>query len=283
MKKKAAVRRVRRIDVHSHVIPESIVDHKDAFGIAGRIVVITGGNRNIGRSIALTMAKVGASPIVLFRDDDKAAQAVCEEVAKGGGRAGMYQADLADVGRLKSVVKVIEKDFGSVDILVNNAAIRPNSKISQITIEEWDLVFATNLRAPFFLTQAVLPEMIRKKWGRIINIGGMDAYWGKSRRAHGVSAKLGLVGLTRAVASEVARFGITVNVVVPGTTDTVRPHPEWYPELKDDPKNTKEIEGTALKREGTREEVANVALFLASDQSSYVTGDRIICAGGKYM
>ena len=253
---------------------------KEAFGIAGRIALITGGGRNIGRSIALTMAQAGASPIILFRDDAKAAQAVCEEVARGGGRAGMYQADLADVGRLKSVVKEIEKNFDSVDILVNNAAIRPNSKISQITVEEWDLVFATNLRAPFFLSQAVLPAMIRRKWGRIINIGGMDAYWGKNRRAHGVSAKLGLVGLTRALANEVARFGVTVNVVVPGTTDTIRPHPEWYPELKTAFAERKRR--IPMGRLGLPQEVANACLFLASDLASYTTAQELFVSGGAF-
>jgi NAD(P)-dependent dehydrogenase (short-subunit alcohol dehydrogenase family) len=249
-----------------------------AFGISGRIALVTGGGRNIGRSIVLTLARAGVVPVILYHKDAKAAEGVRAEVVGSGGRAGAYQADLADVARLKSVVGEIERDFGGVDILVNNAAIRPNTKISEITVEEWDLVFATNLRAPFFLSQAVLPGMVRRRWGRIINIGGTDAYWGKLRRAHGVSAKLGLVGLTRALATEVARFGVTVNVVIPGTTDTVRPHPEWYPELQTG--FAERRERIPMARLGTTQEVANAVLFLASELAGYATAQEFFMSGG---
>ncbi len=252
----------------------------NAFGIAGRIALVSGGNRNIGRSIVLTLARAGVTPLILYRDDETAAQKVCAEVIAIGARAGMYKADLADAGGLKNLVKNIEKDFGSIDILVNNAAIRPNTKISDITIEEWDLVFNTNLRAPFFLSQAVLPGMIRKRWGRIINLGGTDAYWGKLRRAHGVSAKLGLVGLTRAMAVEVARFGVTVNVVVPGTIDTQRPHPEWYPELATG--FAERLQRIPMARLGMPQEVANACLFLASELAAYSTAQELFVSGGSF-
>ena len=251
----------------------------NAFGIAGRIALVSGGNRNIGRSIVLTLAKAGVTPIILYRDDEKAAQKVCAEVVELGARSGVYQADLADAGCLKHLVQTIEKDFGSIDILVNNAAIRPNTKISDITLEEWDLVFNTNLRAPFFLSQAVLPGMIRKRWGRIINLGGTDAYWGKVKRAHGVSAKLGLVGLTRAMAVEVARFGVTVNVVVPGTIDTQRPHPEWYPELATG--FAERLQRIPMARLGVPQEVANACLFLASELAAYSTAQELFVNGGS--
>jgi NAD(P)-dependent dehydrogenase (short-subunit alcohol dehydrogenase family) len=228
----------------------------------------------------LALAAAGVTPVILFRQDEGAARQVCAEIADLGAHGGMYQADLADVERLRQIVKELEKTFGGVDILVNNAAIRPNSKISEITVQEWDQVFAANLRAPFFLSQAVLPAMIRKGWGRIINIGGTDAYWGKVRRAHGVSAKLGLVGLTRALAGEVARFGITVNVVVPGTIDTVRPRPEWYPGLESGfPERKQRI---PMGRLGRPQEVANACLFLASELSSYSTGQEFFVSGGAF-
>ena len=251
----------------------------NAFGIAGRIALVSGGNRNIGRSIVLTLARAGVTPLILYRDDEKAAQKVCAEVAELGARSGMYQTDLADAGCLKNLVQTIEKDFGGIDILVNNAAIRPNTKISDITLEEWDLVFNTNLRAPFFLSQAVLPGMIRKRWGRIINLGGTDAYWGKVKRAHGVSAKLGLVGLTRAMAVEVARFGVTVNVVVPGTIDTQRPHPEWYPELATG--FAERLQRIPMARLGVPQEVANACLFLASELAAYSTAQELFVNGGS--
>jgi NAD(P)-dependent dehydrogenase (short-subunit alcohol dehydrogenase family) len=250
------------------------------YGLTGKIALVTGGSRNIGRSIALTLAAAGATPIVLFREDERAARAVCDAISNTGGRAGMYRAELTDVPGLRRVVQEIERDFGAVDILVNNAAIRPRTKISAITVEEWDRVFASNLRAPFFLSQAVLPGMIRNKWGRIVNVGGVDAYWGKPLRAHNVSAKLGLVGLTRALANEVARFGVTVNAVIPGNVDTVRPHPEWYPDLGKI--QAERRERIPMARIGAVQEVANACLFLASDLSAYTTAQEFFVSGGAY-
>ena len=249
-----------------------------SFGIANRAAVVSGGNRNIGRSIVLTLAKEGAKPVILYRDGADEANKVCAEVAALGIKAAMYKADLADTASLAPLVKKIEQEQGGIDILINNAAIRPNTKISKITLEEWDLVFNTNLKAPFFLSQAVLPGMIARKWGRIINIGGTDAYWGKVRRAHGVSAKLGLVGLTRAMALEVARFGVTINVVIPGTIDTQRPHPEWYPELKTG--YAERLERIPMARLGDTQQVANACLFLASDLASFTTAQELFASGG---
>lgn len=248
------------------------------FGITGRVAVVTGGNRNIGRSIVLTLAKQGAVPIVVYREGAQEAKKVCEEAEALGARAAMYQADLADTASLAPLAKKIESEHGSIDILVNNAAIRPNTRISKITLAEWNTVFDTNLKAPFFLSQAVLPGMIERKWGRIINIGGTDAYWGKVRRAHGVSAKLGLVGLTRAMALEVARFGVTINVVIPGTIDTQRPHPEWYPELKTG--YAERLERIPMARLGQPQQVADACLFLASELASFTTAQELFASGG---
>jgi 3-oxoacyl-[acyl-carrier protein] reductase len=250
----------------------------EAYGIAGKVALVTGGSRNIGRSTALALAAAGVHTAVLYHQDEKAARKVCEEIAAQGVRAACYAADLADVERLRAVVKEVEAALGEVDILVNNAAIRPNPKFSEITVEDWDRVFATNLRAPFFLCQAVLPGMIRKSWGRIVNLGGTDAYWGKVRRAHGVAAKLGLVGMTRALALEVARFGVTVNVVVPGTIDTVRPRPDWYPGLETG--FADRLERLPMARLGKPEEVADACLFLASERAGYTTGQELFVSGG---
>lgn len=250
----------------------------NSFGLKGRIAVVSGGNRNIGRSIVLTLAKEGATTVVLYREGADEAKQVCAEVAALGGRAAAYRADLADTPSLAPLVKTIEKEVGAIDILINNAAIRPNTKISQITLEEWDLVFNTNLKAPFFLSQAVLPGMVKRQWGRIINIGGTDAYWGKVRRAHGVSAKLGLVGLTRAMALEVARFGVTINVVIPGTIDTVRPHPEWYPELKSG--YAERLQRIPMARLGQSQDVANACLYLVSELASFTTAQELFASGG---
>jgi 3-oxoacyl-[acyl-carrier protein] reductase len=255
-------------------------ERSDVFGIAGKVALVTGGNRNIGRSIALAFAGVGVTPVIVFHEDEAAATKVCAEIGETGVRTAMFQADLADVDRLREIVGEIEAAFGGVDILVNNAAIRPNSKISEITVEEWDRVFATNLRAPFFLSQAVLPGMVRRRWGRIVNIGGTDAYLSKPRRAHGVSAKLGLVGLSRALAVEVARFGVTVNTLVPGTIDTVRPHPEWYPGYETGFAERKER--IPMVRLGQPREVADACLFLASQLAGYTTAQELFVNGGAF-
>jgi 3-oxoacyl-[acyl-carrier protein] reductase len=250
----------------------------EAWGIAGKIALVSGGNRNIGRAIALALAGAGAHVAILYRQDEKAAREVCAEITALGVRAASFRADLADAERLRGVVKEVEAALGEVDILVNNAAIRPNPRFSEITIADWDQVFATNLRAPFFLSQAVLPAMIRKGWGRIVSLGGTDAHWGKVRRAHGAASKLGLVGMTRALALEVARFGVTVNIVVPGPIDTVRPRPEWYPDL--DTGFAERLQRIPMARLGRPEEVADACLFLASARASYTTGQELFVSGG---
>jgi len=249
-----------------------------AWGIAGKIALVSGGNRNIGRAIALALAGAGAHVAILYRQDEKAAREVCAEITALGVRAASFRADLADAEGLRGVVKEVEAALGEVDILVNNAAIRPNPKFSEITVADWDQVFATNLRAPFFLSQAVLPAMIRKGWGRIVSLGGTDAHWGKVRRAHGAASKLGLVGMTRALALEVARFGVTVNIVVPGPIDTVRPRPEWYPDLETG--FAERLARIPMARLGRPEEVADACLFLASARASYTTGQELLVSGG---
>lgn len=249
-----------------------------ALGISGKVALITGGGRNIGRAVALSLAGAGALPVVMYHEDERTARAVCGEIAAAGGRAGVCQADVGDVAQIRAVVAKVTAEFGDIDILINNAAIRPHSKISQISVEEWDRVLGVNLRAPFFLAQSVLPAMVRRQWGRIINIGGSDGYNGKPRRAHGVSSKMGLVGLTRALANEVAQFGVTVNIVVPGTIDTQRPHPEWYPGIENG--FAARMTRVAMGRQGRSQEVANACLFLASELATYTTGQEMFVTGG---
>jgi 3-oxoacyl-[acyl-carrier protein] reductase len=249
-----------------------------SFGLTGKVALITGGGRNIGRAVALSLAGVGAVPVILYNEDEATARGVVDEINVAGGRAGLCQADIADVAQCRAVVAKVAAEFGDIDILINNAAVRPHSKISQISLEEWDRVLSVNLRAPFFLSQAVLPAMVRKKWGRIINMGGSDGYNGKPRRAHGVSSKMGLVGLTRALANEVAQFGVTVNIVVPGTIDTKRPHPEWYPGVENG--FAARMTRVAMGRQGLSQEVANACLFLVSDLASYTTGQEMFVSGG---
>jgi len=253
-------------------------DGEERFGIKGKVALVTGASRNIGRAIALTLAGAGAVAIILYHEDEAAAGAVLGDIRARGGEGAMFQAELGDVAGLQEIVRSAEAEFGGIDILVNNAALRPNTKIADISIAEWDEVFAINLKAPFFLAQAVLPHMVRRGWGRIVNIGGSDGYQSKARRAHGVSTKMGLAGLTRALALETARFGVTVNTLVPGVIDTVRPRPDWYPGLETGFAERKFR--IPMARLGTPQEVANACLFLASEMASYTTGQELFVTGG---
>jgi gluconate 5-dehydrogenase len=250
---------------------------RELFDLSGKTALVTGGSRGLGLQIAEALGEAGARVMLTSRKAGDLEESAAHLKDKGV-EAIWIAADLSQPSEIVRVTEDAIARLGGIDILVNNAAIRPNTKISKITLEEWDLVFNTNLKAPFFLSQAVLPGMIKRKWGRIINLGGTDAYWGKVRRAHGVSAKLGLVGLTRAMALEVARFGVTINVVIPGTIDTQRPHPEWYPELKSG--YAERLARIPMARLGHPQQVANACLFLASELASFTTAQELFASGG---
>ena len=251
--------------------------------LKGKTALISGAGRNNGKAIALAFAREGADLILVARTTDEVKQAAkeCEGL---GAHALPLSADAANHEEVNRVVKLGLERFGKVDVLVNVVGMRPHKPLREVSYEEWHQVFAVNLHSTFYLAKAVTPGMVERKGGSIIAFGGMAAMTAMSTHTTAnVASKHGLYGFIKALALELGPYGIRANLIALSLIANVRLHPEWYPERKDDPKNTKEIQGTALKREGTREEVANVALFLASDQSSYVTGDRIICAGGKYM
>ncbi len=245
------------------------------FTVAGRTALITGAGRNLGKAAALALGANGAKIMCAYQQDATAAEAVAAEIEAAGGSAVAHHVDVTDVEGTRAAVA----EIGPIDILINNAAARPRTKIKDVTVEEWDRVHATNLRGPFFLSQAVLGHMVTQGWGRIINIGGIDAYKGSVQRPHVVSSKLGLVGLSRALANETARWGVTVNTVVPGLIDTPRYNHGsddiakiWEEGLKDIP----------VARLGTSEDVAAAVLFLASEQAGYITGQELLVTGGAH-
>lgn len=248
--------------------------------LSGRVSLVTGASRNIGRAVALTLASSGAFVVVGYGADEAAARKVCDDIRTGGGRGVPYWVELTDVEQLRSAVSAISALYGTIDILVHCAAVRPRVRIEAVTPEEWDFVQKVNLRGPFFLTQAVLPGMRAKRWGRIIFVGGVDAYWGKPQRPHVVASKLGVVGLSRALANETARWGITVNTVVPGTIDTKRARPEWYGEV--DRFYSERLERIPLARLGSPHDVAWACLFLASNEAAYITGQELFVSGGAF-
>jgi NAD(P)-dependent dehydrogenase (short-subunit alcohol dehydrogenase family) len=251
--------------------------------LKGKTALIAGAGRNNGRAIAITFAREGAELVLISRKRADELDEVKKECEKLGAKVVPLLADMSKPDEVNRVVKQGLDHFGKVDVSVSVAGIRRHKDFWEISYEEWLEVFAVNLHSTFYLAKALAPSMMKRKAGNFIALGGLASMTSQPQRAHVVASKTGLYGLIKSLALELGPYNIRANLIALSLIANVRLNPEWYPERKDDPKNTKEIEATALKREGRREEVANVALFLASDQSSYVTGDRIICAGGKYM
>jgi len=251
-----------------------------SYDLAGEIAIVTGGTKNIGRAASLGLAACGATVACCYAEDDASAKETVAEVERAGGTAQAYRVDLADPDDIARTVEEARASLGTPTILVNNAARRPRQKIADITPADFDAVFAVNQRAPFLLAQALLPGMRDKHWGRIVNVSGIDAYTGSLQRPHVTSTKLGIVGLSRALALEAAPWGVTVNVVVPGSINTVRDHPEWYPER--DVAVQGHLERIPLGRQGRPEEVAAAIVFLCSREGSYFTGQELMASGGYW-
>ncbi len=252
-------------------------DYAIDLGLQGKVAIVTGGARNIGRATAAALARCGASVGIIARNDSEdlaAAVRECEKYAPSVGKA----VDIADASALRDAINEIGAALGQPAILVNNAAVRPRVKLAEITVEDFDQVVATNLRAPFLASQQVLPAMTTQRWGRIINVSGIDAINGSIDRVHVTTSKSGLLGLTAALAPGLAKYGVTVNTVVPGAIDTVRHTPQWYPEYS--AFHAGNINRFPMARFGSPGEVASVIVFLASDLASYLTGQTIVAAGG---
>lgn len=245
----------------------------------GRTALVTGAGRNIGRAVAIRLAACGARLVCGYVRDATAAAETVARIEAAGGEARTCQLDLADPASPRAAVGELEAAGIGIDILVNNAAIRPRAAIGEVTAEEWDRVHAVNLRGPFFLAQAVLPHMTRRRWGRVINISGIDAYQGSVQRPHVVASKLGLVGLGRALANETARLGVTVNTVVPGVLDTHR-----YRHGSDDIDRVMAaaLQVVPMARLGSADDVASACAFFASEQANYLTGQELCVSGGAH-
>lgn len=242
--------------------------------LEGKVAIVTGGARNIGRSIAKRLASYGVSVVVNAVQDREAADAVAHEIFEAGGHALAHICDITDEDAVNEMAETAVKAFGSVDILVSNASIRAQKPFLEIDTEEWHRTLAVPLDGAFFCARACAPHMIKNKWGRIITIGGISAYIGTANRVGLLAAKSGLVGLTRGLAVELADHGITCNVVSPGHINTVRPGTAGArPPMKVEP---------PIKRFGHVEEIAGMVHYLCLPEAAYITGQTMHINGGLY-
>ena len=254
--------------------------------LANKTALITGASRNIGAEIARTFAREGADLILNTRQSADELEAVASECRALGVRAHTVLGDVADPDRVADLVAEGIAALGGVgvDVLVCNVAVRPHKPLLEVSVAEWQAVIATNLHAAFYLIRSVLPGMMERRAGSIIALGGQAAITGRPDTAVVTTAKTGLHGLIRAVAAECAEYGIRANLVNPGSTDTSRAHPEWYPEFQDVARGSAQhLQGIPLGRQATVQDIANACLFYASDESAYITGDRMNVVGGRYI
>jgi 3-oxoacyl-[acyl-carrier protein] reductase len=242
--------------------------------LAGKVAIVTGAGRNIGRAIAVALAQAGASVVVNARANKAEADTVVREIEAAGGKAIGVLGDVADPKTAEALAAAALKAFGRIDILVNNAALRRENPIDQITFVEWREVMSVTLDSAFHCVKACLPAL-KKNGGTIINIGGMSAHIGSKGRAHVMTAKAGLVGFTRGLAHDLAEARITANCVVPGAIDTTR---------SGSSKPAHHLtHGTITGERGKPDDVAAMVRFLAGPGGRYVTGQTLHVSGGAYL
>ena len=244
--------------------------------LAGRVALVTGAGRNIGRGIALALADGGAAIIVNARSNRHEAEAVAGEIERAGGNALAVTADVADVAAVAAMVGAAATRFGGIDILVNNAAVRVEQSFEEMTLADWRAVTAVILDGAFNCVKACLPYLKRSGAGVIVNIGGLSAHTGAARRPHVVTAKAGLIGFTRALAHELAGDRIRVNTVTPGLMAT--PRPPGQPE----PQHHSLVHALAGRR-GLPEDIAAAVRFVCGPSAGFITGQNIQVNGGTFL
>ena len=242
-----------------------------------KVALVTGASRGIGRAIALSLASDGLAVAVHYDKSADAAAKVVSEITESGGRAIAFQGNLASPDVPADLVARVKSQLGSIDILVNNAAVMTDSSIAEMSDEMWDETIAVNLSAVFKLTRACIPAMVENKWGRIISISSQVAQTGSANHAHYSATKASLLGFTYSAAKELGASGITANVVLPGRIETD------MISVRSEGRMDEWMSQTPLGRLGKPEEVAGVVTFLASVESSYITGAAINVNGGLVM
>ena len=246
-------------------------------GLDGKIALVTGGGRGIGQAVSMRLARLGVKVIVNYVSRPEAALATVAQIEAAGGKARALQFDVADFSAVEASLSVLVKEEGSIDILINNAGITRDGLLIKMKEEAWDAVLDTNLKGSFTCIKAVSRQMMKQRWGRIVNISSVIGFAGNAGQVNYASAKAGLIGLTKSVARELASRGITVNAVAPGYIET-----EMTGGLSEEV-TAKIMEEIPLARLGKSDDVAAAVAYLVSDEASYVTGQCLHVNGGMYM
>ncbi|OAG26964.1 3-oxoacyl-[acyl-carrier-protein] reductase [Thermodesulfatator autotrophicus] len=245
--------------------------------LENRIALVTGASRGIGRAIAIALAKAGADVVVNYSSSEEAAKEVANEIEKLGRKAITSKFDVANATEVSEAVKKAEEALGPIDILVNNAGITRDTLFLRMKEEDWDRVLEVNLKGAFNCSKAVIQGMLKRRFGRIINISSVIAMTGNAGQTNYAAAKAGLIGFTKSLAREVATRGVTVNVVAPGYIET-----DMTAKIPDKIKEAI-LAQIPMGRVGKAEEVAPAVVFLASPEASYITGTVLHVNGGLYM
>ncbi len=244
--------------------------------LSGRVALVTGASQGIGRTCALRLAAQGATVAVAARTQEKLDELV-REISAAGGKASAFSLDVAEEEQIKAVLKSAIAQLGKIDILVNNAGITRDQLVMRMKRADWDAVLNTNLTSAYLCIQQVISSMLKQRWGRIINITSVFGQTGQAGQANYAASKAGLIGLTMAIAREVASRNITCNAVAPGFIET-----SMTAALSDEFKQNA-VRMIPLGRVGTPEDIANSVAFLASEEAGYITGHVLNVNGGMYM
>ena len=244
--------------------------------LEGRVALVTGASQGIGHACALTLARHGASIAVAARNQQKLEE-LAAAITATGGKAAAFPVDVSDEDQIKSAIKSAIAHFGKIDILVNNAGITRDQLVMRMKRADWDAVLTTNLTSAYLCIQNVIPSMLKQRWGRIINITSIFGQMGQAGQANYAASKAGLIGLTMAIAREVASRNITSNAIAPGFIET-----SMTAALSEEFKQSA-VKQIPLGRVGTPEDIASAVAFLASDEASYITGHVLNVNGGMLM
>jgi 3-oxoacyl-[acyl-carrier protein] reductase len=246
------------------------------FDLSGKVALVTGGSRGIGRAISLALAAHGAKVVVNYASNAAAAEETVQAIG-GADLALAVAGDVADLATGAALVERTVEAFGRIDILVNNAGVTADDLILRMSEAEWDKVIDTNLKGTFAVTKAAIRPMVRQRFGRVISISSVAGIVGNAGQANYSAAKAGMIGFTKAIAKEVASRNITANIIAPGIIDT-----EMTADLTETQRG-EIMRMVAVGRTGTPEDVAPAAVFLASDEAAYVTGHVLTVDGGLVM